>query len=179
MPDLESRPDFLTLWGLARGAVENPEFHGNRNLATQFIHQSYRDLYADRGVPAPRLDIQSVNAVLSRAYEQRAAKRELGRALTRYEQTGQNQSLERRMMARDVDVRPGAGWVSPEKLRVRIGYSTTEETLPSQWVTRVLDLGEVSSVAEIQDLAEEFAASKAEDYGLEYDGLDSVEITFY
>lgn len=179
MGDLPRRPDFLSLWGITRGAVELPELGGNRNRVAQYVHAAYRDLYLSREEVPPRLSIFDVNQVVSLAYRQREAKQNLERDRERLLRTGMDTALGPRHRAPDVDAQPLAGYVRPEKLRIRLGFSTTEETLPTQWVTRELDLGEVSSVGEVNDLAEEFAASKAADYGLEYDGLDSVEITFY
>lgn len=178
MAGLSARPDFLRLWGIARTAVEQPELRGNRNLATQYIHNAYRDSYLERGEVPPPLSIQHVNELIALAFDQRAAKRELGTALDRLRREGVDTVLTPAMRAPDVDAEAGAGFVRPERLRIRIGFATTEETLPTQWVTRELDLGEVSSVAEVQDLAEEYAASRAADYGLDFDGLDSIEITY-
>lgn len=178
MPPFEARPDFLKLWGIARGAVEIPELAGNRNRVAQYIHASYRESYIAQGQEPPPLSIFDVNPMVSLAYQQRAAKATLGRSLERLEREGVSEALTPAMRAPDIDAQAGAGYIRPEKLRIRIGFTTTEETLPTQWVTRELDLGEVSSVGEIRDIAEEYAASRAADYGLDFDGLDGVEITF-
>lgn len=178
MAELPRRPDFLTLWGITRGAVELLELGGNRNRVTQYIHNAYRENYLARDEVPPPLSIQEVNQVVSLAYDQRAAKRELSRARDQLNRTGIDSALTARMRAPDIDAAAGAGYVRPEKLRVRVGFTTSEETLPTQWVTMELDLGSVSQVSEIQDMAEEFAASSAADYGLDYDGLESIEITF-
>ena len=178
MAGITGRPDFLRLWGIVRGAVELPELRGNRNLAAQYIHNTYRQSYLAAGETPPPLSVQAVNEVLGLAFDQRQAKRELGRAVNRYLGEGVDTILSPAMRAPDIDAEPGAGFVRPERLRVRIGYTTTEETVPTQWVTRELDLGEVSSVSEVVDLAEEYAASRAADYSLEYDGLDAIEITY-
>src|SRR5690349_12175065 len=103
MGRIPARPDFLTLWGIVRGAVERPDLHGNRNQVTSYIYRAYRDLYAARGDPAPRLTPLDLNPVLARAYEQRGAKRELGRAVSQYRRVGVDTALTPRMRAADVD----------------------------------------------------------------------------
>lgn len=178
MANISGRGDFLTLWGVARGAVELPELRGNRNRATQYIHNAYRQSYLQRDLEPPPLSIQDVNQVISLAFDQRQARQELDRARRQLSQTGIDTALTPAMRAPDIDAKPGAQNIRPAKLRIRIGFTTTEETLPTQWVTRELELGEVSQVSELEDLAEEYAASRAADYGLDFDGLDSIEITF-
>lgn len=175
---LPGRPDFLRLWSLARGAVERPELGGNRNRVAAYIHSEYRKSYTDKGQIPPPLSIFDVNPMVSLAYRQRLAKRTLGRAVDQYRASGLDTALTPQMRAPDIDAAAGAGYIRPEKLRVRVGFTTSEETLPTRWVTKELDLGEVSQVSEILDMAEEYGAASAADYGLDYDGLDGIEITF-
>lgn len=180
MAPIEPRPDFLRLTGIISAAVRNPANHGSLSAVTRDLYETYKQQYLALGEQPPPLLPAQVNPLLSVAFEQRRAEGALARARATFRETGLDQAITREMMARDFDVKAGAGTVRPVVPRIRYAYLSGEgELAQERFVTWNPEGATPATVAQLQDALEADAAAHAEDYGEFYSGLtDLGGITF-
>jgi hypothetical protein len=180
VPGIPRRADLNQLWGPVQRAVNDPAVRAQPGGITQAVWQSYyADLQAGRVTGGP-LTIFDVNALVSRASEQRNARGQLAGAIDTFQRTGLDQALSGNMFARDLDAGPGAGFTQAGNFRIRFeaNYSVEGETL-RRFSTHVAGLNMPQSVAGLLDLLDLAGESDATDYGVEYlGGIGGIDVTY-
>lgn len=165
-------PDLSRLWGIVQRAVRDPELRSQPGGVVQNIWASYQSAYLAAGEAPPTLGVQQVNRLVSTAFAQVRAERELGRSIETFQNTGLDQVITGAHIAPDIDARAGVVGATGATFRVRFEYQINMEGEPmTRYITWTPALALPSSVGDLMDALEEAAMAAAEDYGEDFGGL--------
>lgn len=172
-------PDLTFLWGIVGRAVRDPELRARPGGVVQNVWNAYQQTYASQGLAPPRLTIQQLNPLISTAAKQAQAEINLAQSIATYRATGFDQALTAAHIAPDIDLRSGAGTITPAFYRVRfesvLGQGADQA---SRYVTWSPELNLPASVSGLLGAITEAGAAAAEDYGEDFAGLgDLISIT--
>ena len=159
----------MILTAYAQGAAHDPQ------LREQGYGAIMRDFYGRavagyaQGVVEGLPSLGELSHLVSTANRMYHSEQALAQALRINQETGFDQEITGRMIARDFDAASGAGFAYPAQMRIRFELTTElEGEQVTRWVTYEPPIEGPGSVAMLQEMIEQAGIAHAETYGETY-----------